>query len=140
MWEDISVTVTYSVADSNPLNSYQIAIFTNQGSISLRSDPKTVKSDQRNLIHFKAKVAFVLAQLDFPVNLYAATIRDQYRKPRTRMWHELLEDIDLDMHGGPDFPACFFVGDAGGRPARKDAKADHASSDRLTYPRGFSAR
>lgn len=49
------------------------------------------------------------------------------------MWHELLEEIDLDVHGGPDLPACFFVGDAGGRPARKDAKADHASSDRFQH-------
>lgn len=76
----------------------------------------------------------VLAQLDFPVHLFAATARDEYRKPRTRMWHELLEEIDLDAHGGPDLPACFFVGDAGGRPPRKDAKADHASSDRFYAP------
>ena len=46
------------------------------------------------------------------------------------MWDELLEEIDLDVHGGPDLPACFFVGDAGGRPARSGTKADHASSDR----------
>ena len=111
---------------------YNIAILTNQGSISLRNDPKTLKSDQRNLTHFKAKFASVLAQLDFPVILLAATARDEYRKPRTRMWHELLEEIDLDVHGGPDLPACFFVGDAGGRPARKDVKADHASSDRFS--------
>ena len=52
------------------------------------------------------------------------------------MWDELLEEIDLDGHDGPDLPACFFVGDAGGRPARKDAKADHASSDRFNYRGG----
>lgn len=46
------------------------------------------------------------------------------------MWHELLEEFDLDEHNGPDLAACFFVGDAGGRPARSDAKADHSCSDR----------
>ncbi len=110
---------------------YIIAILTNQGSISLRNDPKTLKGDQRNLAHFKAKVASVFAHLDFPIVLLAATARDEYRKPRTRMWHELLEEMDLDVQGSPDLSACFFVGDAGGRPARKGAKADHACSDRL---------
>jgi bifunctional polynucleotide phosphatase/kinase len=110
---------------------YNVAIFTNQGSISLRSDSKTLKSDQRSLTHFKAKVASILTQLDIPVVVLAATARDAYRKPRIRMWHELLEEIDLDVHVGPDLPHCFFVGDAGGRPARTDTKADHACSDRF---------
>lgn len=108
-----------------------IAILTNQGSISLKDDPKTIKSDQRSLSNFKAKISLVLSQLDLPVTLLAATARDQYRKPRTQMWHELLEELDADAHGGLDLTACFFVGDAGGRPARGTSRADHACSDRL---------
>lgn len=46
------------------------------------------------------------------------------------MWHELLDELDLDEHSEPDLTACFFVGDAGGRPARSTAKADHSCSDR----------
>ena len=126
MWRP--APVTGNMADE--IHSYHITVLTNQGSISLKNDPKTVKSDQRSLASFKAKVGFVLGQLDFPVTLLAATARDQYRKPRTRMWHELLEEFDLDERNGPDLSACFFVGDAGGRPARSDAKADHSCSDR----------
>ena len=110
--------------------SYIIAIISNQGGISLKSDPKTVKSDQRRLSTFKAKVQLILNQLDFPVNIYAGTSRDRFRKPRTGMWDELLDDYDLDTGDGADLESSFFVGDAGGRTARDGAKADHSSSDR----------
>ena len=46
------------------------------------------------------------------------------------MWKELLEELDLEVRDGPDLSASFFVGDAGGRPARKNSKVDHSCSDR----------
>lgn len=46
------------------------------------------------------------------------------------MWDELIEDLDLDEGDGPDLKSSFYVGDAGGRAARPNAKADHACSDR----------
>ena len=46
------------------------------------------------------------------------------------MWSEFLEDFDLDEGEGPDLHSSFFVGDAGGRAARTNAKADHSCSDR----------
>lgn len=117
-------------ADQRMLSSYSIAIITNQGSVSLRNDPKTIKSDQRSLADFKTKITFVLSHFDFPILLLAATARDCYRKPRIGMWKELLEDLDLDEGHNPDLKCSFFVGDAGGRAARINAKADHACSDR----------
>lgn len=111
-------------------NRYIIAILTNQGSISLKHDPKTVKSDQRSLATFKTKVDSIFHHFDFPITLLAATVRDQNRKPRTGMWTELLEELDLEIDGGPELASSFFVGDAGGRPARKGAKPDHSCSDR----------
>lgn len=110
--------------------SYSIAILTNQGSVSLKNDPKTIKSDQKSLSTFKTKVNNVLSHFDFPITLLAATARDQYRKPRAGMWSELLEELDLEIGEGPDLSASFFIGDAGGRPTRKDSKADHSCSDR----------
>ncbi|CAD6571469.1 MAG: hypothetical protein ASARMPREDX12_004546 [Alectoria sarmentosa] len=111
-------------------DGYGIVIITNQGSVSLRNDPKTIKSDQRSLANFKTKVISVFSHFDFPILLLAATARDCYRKPRIGIWKELLEDLDLDEGNGPDFQSSFFVGDAGGRAARMKAKADHACSDR----------
>ncbi len=111
-------------------SSYSIAILTNQGSVSLKNDPRTIKSDQKSLLIFKTKVNTVLNHFDFPVTLLAATARDQYRKPRAGMWNELLEELDLEIGDGPDMSASFFIGDAGGRPARKNVKADHSCSDR----------
>lgn len=110
-----------------------MVILSNQGGISLRSDPKTVKSDQKRLSDFKAKVSLVFAQLDFPIAIYAATARDQYRKPRTGMWYELIEDLDLDVGDGPDLAGSFFIGDAGGRQAAWGDRGDHSCSDRFVY-------
>ncbi|KAL8934699.1 MAG: hypothetical protein Q9211_005093 [Gyalolechia sp. 1 TL-2023] len=114
----------------NPANRYLISILSNQGSIGLKDDPKSIKGDQKLLSNFKAKVNSVFTQLDIPIILLAACARDRYRKPRTGMWTELLEDSDLDLGEGPDLQASFFVGDAGGRAARGAIKPDHSCSDR----------
>ena len=111
-------------------NSYLVVILSNQGGVSLGTDSKTPKQDLLRLSQFKAKVAAVFTQLDIPISIYAATTRDQYRKPRVGMWKELLEDHDLDIGDGPDLTASYFVGDAAGRTVRADMKADHSSTDR----------
>ena len=114
-------------------------VLTNQGSVALENDHWAIRSDKRpkSLPTFKAKVSSIFGQLDFSITLFAATSRDQFRKPRTGMWNEVLENFDLDVPEGPDLKACFFVGDAGGRPARSTAKADHSCSDRLLYGRSL---
>lgn len=104
----------------------------NQAGISLKRDPKTVKSDAKRLGDFKGKVSAVLNQLDLPISVYAATERDQYRKPRVGMWQELLEDYDLESADLVDLEDSFFVGDAGGRGAvAGGAPKDHSCVDRL---------
>ncbi|KNG52297.1 DNA kinase/phosphatase Pnk1 [Stemphylium lycopersici] len=110
---------------------FLIAIISNQGGISLKPAPKTLKSDQKRLADFKAKVTAVLTQLDLPISIYAATSRDQYRKPRTGMWQELLEDYDLENAEAIDLDSSVFVGDAGGREAVSGGVVkDHSCSDR----------
>jgi bifunctional polynucleotide phosphatase/kinase len=103
----------------------------NQGGISLKPDPKTIKSDQKRLADFKTKVSAVMNQLDLPISVYAATARDQYRKPRTGMWGEMLDDYDLDGTHSLDLENSVFVGDAGGREATAGAGKDHSCVDRL---------
>lgn len=68
---------------------YQVIIFTNQGGIKL-------KGDQKRLQAFKGKVAAALNQLGVSTTVYAAMGKDHFRKPRTGMWKEMLEDYDLD--------------------------------------------
>lgn len=110
---------------------YLLAIVSNQGGISLKPDPKTVKSDQKRLADFKGKVAAVLSQLDLPITVYAATARDEYRKPRVGMWRELLEDHDLEGADTVDLERSTFVGDAGGREAVAGVTVkDHSCVDR----------
>ena len=121
-------------------DGYSISILSNQGSIGLKGDPKSIKSDQKSLSNFKTKANAVFNQLDIPIILLAASARDQYRKPRAGMWTELLEELDLDDGEGPDLGASFFVGDAGGRAARSGSKADHSCSDRYHCPILFARR
>ncbi|KAF7678128.1 dna kinase phosphatase pnk1 [Alternaria burnsii] len=111
-------------------DGFLVAIISNQGGISLRPNPKTVKSDQKRLADFKTKVTAVFNQLDFPISIYAATSRDQYRKPRTGMWNELLEDYDIENAESVDLENSVFVGDAGGREAVAGGVKDHSCVDR----------
>ena len=109
---------------------YQIVILSNQGGISLKSDPKSLKSDQKRLADFKRKVTSVFNQLNLPISIYAATARDQYRKPRTGMWTEMLEDHHYEIAEILDLDSCLFVGDAGGRLSIGGVGTDPACSDR----------
>ncbi|KAF2704765.1 PNK3P-domain-containing protein [Pleomassaria siparia CBS 279.74] len=119
---------------------YLVAIVSNQGGISLKSDPKTVKSDQKRLADFKTKVSAVLQQLDLPISVYAATGRDAYRKPRTGMWSEFLEDYNLEAADAVDLEKSFFVGDAGGREAvAAGAGVAARSKDHSCVDRDFAA-
>lgn len=111
------------------IDSYLVAVVSNQAGINL-NDPKGFKSEMKRLADFKSKVSAVLTQLDLPISVYAATGKDQYRKPRTGMWHELLEDNDLESADAVDLENSFFVGDAGGREAVPGVPKDHSCVDR----------
>ena len=111
---------------------HQVIIVTNQGGLNLKGDSKTAKSDGARISNFKGKMSAVLSSLDLPTSVYAATQRDQYRKPRDGMWREMVEDYDLDEGGGVDLDGSLFVGDAAGREKDEDGmgKKDFACSDR----------
>ena len=111
-------------------NSYLVAVVSNQAGISLKPDPKTVKSDQRRLADFKAKVSAVFKQLELPISLYAATSHDRYRKPRIGMWEELCVDFDLENSQAVDLNNSIFVGDAAGREASGGKAKDFSCGDR----------
>lgn len=101
----------------------------NQGGIKL-GDPKFVKQAEKRVNNFKSKVSAILSRLDMPVTLYAATGQDNYRKPCTGMWDEMLKDHDLQSAGSIDLKASFLVGDAAGRLAYGKMPQDHSCSDR----------
>jgi bifunctional polynucleotide phosphatase/kinase len=103
---------------------YQVIVLSNQKRISLQNEIKGGRSESKSLSNFKEKALAVMQQLDVPMSIYAATHYDGYRKPRTGMWNEFLDDYDLDVGEGVDLHGSFFVGDAAGRPG------DHSCVDR----------
>jgi bifunctional polynucleotide phosphatase/kinase len=111
---------------------YLVVIFTNQGGVSLKDKkPQTLQKDTASLAKLKSQVANILTALNLPMSLYGASAQDQYRKPRTGMWQEMLEDYDLTSEGAVDMQSSFYIGDAAGRERTdKRQKADWASSDR----------
>ncbi|EOD43545.1 putative dna kinase phosphatase pnk1 protein [Neofusicoccum parvum UCRNP2] len=114
----------------------KIAIFdfvlSNQSGISLKSNnSKAPKADLKRLSDFKAKATSILTQLDLPICIYAATAKDEFRKPRTGMWRQLLDDRGLgDAPGTVDLEKSMFVGDAAGRSGSTTATKDFSCSDR----------
>jgi bifunctional polynucleotide phosphatase/kinase len=105
-------------------------VISNQAGISLKPDTKGPKAHQTRFASFKAKVSAVFNQLDIPISIYAATEKDNFRKPRTGMWNELLEDYNLHLAGDVDLEQSIFVGDAGGRQASGGKPKDFSCSDR----------
>ena len=86
---------------------YLIVIFTNQSAAS-----EKVREN-----HFK-RVDHAIKLLNLPVILLMATGKDQYRKPGTGMWIEMLK-----ITGPVKTASSFYCGDASGRPG------DHSDSD-----------
>ncbi|KAI0406402.1 DNA kinase/phosphatase Pnk1 [Xylaria palmicola] len=100
---------------------YRVVIVSNQGGLTLHPDPNAKgpkNAGRAKVANFKQKCAAVLAQLDIPTTIYAATARDRYRKPRTGMWGELCADYGLAAEDEVDLASSVFIGDAGGRTAR----------------------
>jgi len=115
-------------------DGYKIVVISNQGGVSLKPNTKAPKAHTSKVASFKEKVSAVFNQLDIPISLYAATEKDVYRKPRTGMWTELLDDYDIQ----PDLQQSIFVGDAGGRHADGRKPKDFSCSDRYVIKFRFA--
>lgn len=111
------------------MDRFRIVILSNQGGISLQADNKGPKAYQTKAASFKSKVTAVFNQLDIPISIYAATGKDIFRKPRTGMWEELLDDYSISPDD-LDLEHSIFVGDAGGREASATKPKDFSCSDR----------
>ncbi|KAI1812715.1 DNA kinase/phosphatase Pnk1 [Poronia punctata] len=136
-WWDTSVPIRLRKLYEE--EGYRVVVLSNQAGLSLHPDPQNAKGPKNGgkakVSNFKEKCSAVLAQLNLPTSIYAATARDNYRKPRTGMWKELCADYDIPENE-VDLENSIFVGDAGGRTARvvvKDggkAAKDFSCSDR----------
>lgn len=123
--------------------NYRIVILSNQAGLTLHPDPKA--KGPKNLgkdrvAKFKQKCSAVLANLDIPTTIYAATGKDMYRKPRPGMWAELCADYGVAADE-VDLANSIFVGDAGGRTAKlqyNDSKATAVAKDFSCSDRNFA--
>lgn len=118
------------------LPRYCVVILSNQGGLTLQPDPKSKgpkNAFKSRVSSFKQKCSAVFNRLDIPISLYAATGHDIYRKPRTGMWAEVMDDCDLSKED-IDLAKSIFIGDAGGRTATvihgAAAGKDFSCSDR----------
>ncbi|KAK6358849.1 hypothetical protein TWF696_000029 [Orbilia brochopaga] len=101
-------------------DGYRLVVFTNQNGLKLDS-PK----HEKQVKDWKQKLNFIVAALNLPISIYAATATDAYRKPRTGMFEHFLSELgDSDEVSRVDLENSVFVGDAAGR------KDDFSASDR----------
>lgn len=112
---------------------FLVAILTNQAGLSIDPSSKKIETDKKRLADWKAKINAILNSLDLPISLYAATSHDIFRKPRTGLWQQLLEDHSLNGTDDVNLSKSFFVGDAGGRTksSQSNHKNDFSCSDRF---------
>ncbi|KUJ12099.1 PNK3P-domain-containing protein [Mollisia scopiformis] len=108
---------------------FTMVVVSNQAGLTLKHDAKGPKTQQSKVESFKTNVAAVFNQLDIPISIYAATEKDNYRKPRTGMWTELLEDYEIRL-ADLDLDNSIFIGDAAGRQASQGQSKDFSCSDR----------
>jgi len=126
--ECLSLAADYAVLTT--INRYRIVIVSNQAGLTLHPDPNAKgpkNAGKAKVTNFKQKCSAVLATLNLPTSIYAATARDNYRKPRTGMWEELCADYDIPQ-GEVDLANSVFVGDAGGRTAQLKNSATGAAA------------
>ncbi|KZW01259.1 PNK3P-domain-containing protein [Exidia glandulosa HHB12029] len=91
---------------------WQIVIVSNQGGLN----------NEKKRGEWKKKVEAMARELGdtVPLTIIAATARDAYRKPGTKMWDYVQKQLGLTF----DVSQSFFVGDAAGRIG------DHSDSDK----------
>lgn len=99
-------------------DNYKIVIFTNQSGI---------KSGKITKESFFQKIQDIVEEIGIPIQIFVSTSNHSYfRKPAPGMWY-LLEQNNSEIKINKN--DSFYVGDAAGRPKRKDKKKDFSDSD-----------
>jgi bifunctional polynucleotide phosphatase/kinase len=87
-------------------SGYKIVIFTNQAIIKSALGGKAAAQ-------FKAKMDEILAEIGVPATVYAATLKDDNRKPGVGMWTHFTQNSNGEKE--VDMKSSYYVGDAAGR-------------------------
>ncbi|CAH0391580.1 unnamed protein product [Bemisia tabaci] len=105
--------------------NYKIVVFTNQNGLgkSVQTSAKTKE--------FQLKVEKVVEELKIPVQVFAATQQDIFRKPAPGMWNVLVKEMNSGIE--IDMGNSFYVGDAAGRNVNwaPHKSKDFSAADRL---------
>ncbi|AGA16187.1 pnk protein [Thysanoplusia orichalcea nucleopolyhedrovirus] len=96
---------------------YDLVVFTNQS----RLGSGKMKSD--DLLH---KLYNIKQAIGAPISFYVAPNKDEYRKPNTKMWFEMVKQF-----ARIDETQSFYVGDAAGRINLTTGHKDFSDSDKM---------
>ncbi len=97
-------------------NGYKIVFFSNQGGIG---KGRTLEGD------WKSKIDKVQEYLNIPLQVFAGTMSDYYRKPSIGVWRLFVDNYN----GGVKITDGTYIGDAAGRPKRGNKPKDFSDSD-----------
>lgn len=97
----------------------RIVIFTNQNGIA---------KGNLTIDALHGRINQFMEEVGVPIQVYAATSEDHFRKPATGMWDYFSAGLDIDIS------KSYYVGDAAGRPkawnGNPKKKKDHSCGDR----------
>ena len=110
---------TSNILEKYLKDGFKVVIFSNQGGISKGKTDKT---------EWTKKVHDVQKALKVPIQVFAATESDYYRKPSVGLWDLMKQE--LNGKSEINLAESFYVGDAAGRPKTKEKKSkDFSDSD-----------
>ena len=110
---------TSNILEKYLKDGFKVVIFSNQGGISKGKTDKT---------EWTKKVHDVQKALKVPIQVFAATESDYYRKPSVGLWDLMKQEFNGKSE--INLAESFYVGDAAGRPKTKEKKSkDFSDSD-----------
>ncbi|KAL9648655.1 hypothetical protein ABK040_016285 [Willaertia magna] len=130
-WKVFNSNVGTKLKKEHTENKRLLIIFSNQNGVA---KGKLTKEEVKERVEGFIKEAI---GTDIPILFFGATHEDHYRKPNKGMYELFINEILPQYHKDAitiDKSKSFYIGDAAGRPERKDGKKkikkDHSCGDR----------
>lgn len=114
-WKFFSVWTKLKIKQAIGERGARFIIFTNQNGVGLNLVP---------LDEIQERIELVVKGLDIPCSAFVAVNKDNFRKPRTRMFHLLNRSFNRSIPINPE--VSFYCGDAIGYPSHSDADIEFA--------------
>lgn len=121
-WQFFSIWTKQKIEQLVRERDSRFVIFTNQHGVGL---------GKVSIGEVKERIELVTKRINIPCSVFMATEMDEFRKPRTQMYHLFTEAFNNNIRIDKD--KSFYCGDAIGYPSHSDADIRFAQSLNLPF-------